>query len=245
MHNVAALVLSILTALAIIDRYTRVLGPVLTLWLPPRAQWLPSSLLAAASIGALELPKAVTGWDVGQDFLMMAVSIAMAAAAGAHAPPPAAAEPTKPPVYLPLLPLLLCLGASCIAVVSCAAIMPLIPEIVSVIDNAFFVMNVIDKAVDEWHQNHPDADPRFFSDYRLAYVKTETALDAARKAMQGSTALDQKSYDAAFADFKNAYADLVILLSNQGIAKDGKLMASGSYSIPLPQPKAMTYQVGR
>jgi hypothetical protein len=83
--TLAAVVAWVLAAGAIVARYVRALAP-LHGWLPARWRWLPAAVLGALGILAERLPAAATWADLGEAVVVAGVLVALAAAAGLHAP---------------------------------------------------------------------------------------------------------------------------------------------------------------
>lgn len=137
----------------------------------------------------------------------------------------------------------LCLACSLAVFPGCKELIPLIPKIVAVLADATSTLQIIDTAVEEWFDQHPDVDPKVRAEYRLLYAKCHEALNGANHALQGAEDLTQNDYDAAFAEFKAAYIQLRDLLYREGIAStDGKLGAAGA-TVDVPEPMALTYRV--
>jgi hypothetical protein len=129
------------------------------------------------------------------------------------------------------------------AIAGCAAAIPVITKIASVVTDAFLVMDVIDGEVRRFFQANPSFPPELQEKYFTLYRKAMTALNAAQKAVAGAKNLSQDEYDAAFADFKAAYLEILDLLEKNGITQDGTLGLASGEKIELPEPQALTFQV--
>jgi hypothetical protein len=139
-----------------------------------------------------------------------------------------------------------CVLALILPISGCAALIPLIPQIVSVVTDALCVLGIIDKAVAEYWRTHPATDPVVVAKYNELYQKALAALNAAQKSLRGATELDQKEYDKAFADFKAAYAELQQLLRKQGVMQGNYLsVGAGQAPVYIPDPEAITFQVAK
>jgi hypothetical protein len=142
---------------------------------------------------------------------------------------------------------LICALPLCILVPStmtgCAAAIPVLTKIAAVVMNAKIVLDIIDGGVREWFRTHPDTPDKVVKKYEALHKKALLALDAAAQIVAGSTDLSQDEYDAAFAEFKQAYIDLVNLLHKQGIARDGTMAAADGSTLELPEPLALTHRV--
>ena len=141
----------------------------------------------------------------------------------------------------------LCLLCVCLGMPlgGCAAVMPVIPQIVSVVTDAMVVLGIVDSSVQEYFRTHPDLDPAVRAQYVDVYQKALRALDAAQAALRGVEQLDQKQYDAAFAQFKAAYQELLDLLEQKGMLRQQYLSAAPGQSVYLPMPEALSYRVAR
>jgi hypothetical protein len=125
----------------------------------------------------------------------------------------------------------------------CAAVMPVIPQIVSVVTDAMVIMGLIDSSVQEYFRTHPQIAPEVRSQYVEVYQKALRALNASQAALRGVEDLDQKKYDAAFLEFKTAYQELLDLLEKEGILRQQYLSAGPGDQIYLPTPEALSFQV--
>lgn len=146
----------------------------------------------------------------------------------------------------------LCLSAALIALFTsttvvgttgCAAIMPVIPKIVSVVTDALVIMGIIDGAVQEYFRTHPNTPPEVIKKYRTVYNKAMNALNSAQHALEGVEDLDQDQYDAAFNEFKLAFIELKELLSKEGLMQGNALNASPGTTVVIPEPEALTLEV--
>ena len=124
----------------------------------------------------------------------------------------------------------------------CAAIMPVIPKIVSVLADAASTLAIIDTAVQEWFRLHPDVQPETRAKYVAIYTRTMRAMNAAQTSLRGVEKLDQEQYDAAFEDFKRAYIELRDFLSTEGMMQNGRMSAGGE-DVEIPEPEALRFQV--
>lgn len=132
-----------------------------------------------------------------------------------------------------------------LSVVGCgivAAAVPVIAQIVSVIADANAVLDTIDVvAQDVFRRTNASEEVR--AKYQDVLLKAYTALNAAAKAVSGANELTQEEYDAAFAQFKLAYAELKSLIQSFGIVTPDGLLASSPSAVVLQDPLALTYKV--
>jgi hypothetical protein len=147
-------------------------------------------------------------------------------------------------LWLPKLFILLCLvfGAP-----ACATILPMLPKLVAVVTDAMATLTIIDGAVDQWIDQHPNVDPKLRAKYEAAYARCVAALNAANHALAGAEKLDQQDIDAAFAEFRAAYLAMRDLLVMEGVAvagpQDELSVGVATGAIVLPVPEALTYRL--
>ena len=125
----------------------------------------------------------------------------------------------------------------------CAAIMPVIPQIVSVVTDAMLIMDIIDTTARTFFDTHPQVSPEVRQKYADVYAKALNALNVAQAALRAAEDLDQAQYDRAFAEFKQAYSELMDLLGKQGMVQGQYLAATPGQHVYLPEPLALTYRV--
>ena len=102
------------------------------------------------------------------------------------------------------------------------------------------VVDTIARFVDVWLAKHPGRPDE--ARIRGAIEKTRTALDVALRAAQGAQKLDQAQIDAAFADFRIAYTELLALVAPLGV-QSGDTLAARPDTITVPTPLALTLKV--
>lgn len=127
------------------------------------------------------------------------------------------------------------------AAAGCAALLSALPVVSTVVTDAMSVLEVIDVNVQEWFRQHPDQDAvrRAYLD---AYARAVNALNAASHALAGVKNVTQQEFDAAFADFRQAFYELRnVLVANRLMVGD-QLMV-GQTTIVVPEPEALTYRV--
>lgn len=137
----------------------------------------------------------------------------------------------------------ICISLTVPVMTGCAAAIPVLTQIAAVVTDAFVVLQIIDRAATEWFQLHPHVPPEVRAEFERVYQKALLALNAAQRAIAGSTELSQREYEAAFADFKQAYYELLQLLQREGIARADRTVLVGTSQTVLPEPLALTYQV--
>lgn len=135
-----------------------------------------------------------------------------------------------------VIALLLALGG----VPACAAIGASLPTIIAVIEDASLVIQTIEAFVNAFFIRRPDFDAE--DKIRKAIAKTRSALIVAVRATQGVEKLTQEQVDAAFADFKTAYLELIALVSPLGVSTGESLRALPNGGLQVPEPMALTFK---
>jgi hypothetical protein len=145
--------------------------------------------------------------------------------------------------HLHQLLIALCLIIAPIGMTSCAALLPALPAISTVVTDALVILNVIDAAVGDFFRQNPATPAKVQRAYREAFTRAMHALNAAQHAIEGEKKLDQQDYDAAFNAFKQAFIELKALLEQEGLMQNGMLRAGQDESVLIPEPQALTYRV--
>lgn len=125
----------------------------------------------------------------------------------------------------------------------CKTIMPVIPKVVSVLNDATTVLNIIDGAAQEFFRQYPDIPPEKRAKYVELHARALSAVNAANSTLRGVQDIDQGQYDAAFLEFRRVYAELKKFIEAEGIMQAGQLRASDGTPQPLPDPVALTFKV--
>lgn len=118
----------------------------------------------------------------------------------------------------------------------CAAL-PTVAKIVSAVNDAEAVLNIVERAVDTWFSVRPDEDKQVKANRLIS--SAWTALRAANAAAMASESISQEEYDKAFAEFSEAYAELHKFLSENGILSDGRLGIGNGVTEEIPAPTAI------
>lgn len=126
---------------------------------------------------------------------------------------------------------------------ACAAVLPVLPQIVSVLTDALAVLKIIDNAANEYFRTHPDTPPEVRARYVELYADAINALNAANHSLRGASDLDQKQYDAAFEEFKGAYVELAEFLKREGLMSGSMLKTGDGTEVKIPEPEALSFKV--
>ncbi len=123
--------------------------------------------------------------------------------------------------------------------VGCSSLLPAVIDVMRGVSDATQILGAIEAAERVWFASHPAADVQAKIDQAIA--ATHLALATAMRATQGVKDLTDDQWDAAFLDFRQAYAGLQVLLKEAGILHDGGkiAVARGGIEVVIPQPIAM------
>jgi hypothetical protein len=118
-------------------------------------------------------------------------------------------------------------------------------QVANVVNDAGQVLQIAELAYQQYSRlaNPP---PEQQAQFQGLLSNAWRALNAANAGVRGSQSLSQHEYDAAFAEFRKAYAELHAFLVQQGITgapspEPGKVGAAGMAD--LPEPAALTFRV--
>jgi hypothetical protein len=122
---------------------------------------------------------------------------------------------------------------------SCATLAGNLPSIIAYVQDGAFVLDSISRFADQFFRTSPNTDLQLKIEKVLDQART--ALDLALRAASGGEKLDQKQVDAAFEDFKRAYADLLILVAPLGVhtSTDGSIRGT-PIGLAVPTPMAIS-----
>ncbi len=117
----------------------------------------------------------------------------------------------------------------------CSSFMSNLPTVISYAQSGMIVLDAIKNFADKYFRSNVNTalETKVFDGIN----KAELALHAALTTAQGAKNLDQKQIDAAFADFKMAYMDLMGLVGPLGVTATGSSLVKGSTGgliVPLP-----------
>jgi hypothetical protein len=119
----------------------------------------------------------------------------------------------------------------------CATIASKLPAVISAVTDGMMVLDTIEAFIRNYFTKHPAPETQARVD--VAIARTRGALSAALRTAHGAEKLDQAQIDAAFADFKAAYQDLMVLLTPLGVRSGDRLAAApNSSGLIVPEPLA-------
>jgi hypothetical protein len=141
--------------------------------------------------------------------------------------------------------ILMCLGGVGAAQTGCASLIPILTDVITYVQDASAILNVVLVAEKEFFQVAPN--PSLQKQIEQKVVEAQLALDTAIRTTRGVKDLSSDQVDAAFAEFRQAYASLVDLLKMAGVVSptpDGKAFAAPR-GLLIPTPLAMGKAVTR
>jgi hypothetical protein len=157
-------------------------------------------------------------------------------------------DQTKPPtagggVGGAALSMLCLVVALSLGSVGCGAIMNALPAIVAAVSDGSMILDQIQAYLDTYFKTHPD--PIAEKKASFAIAKCRAALIAAQRTSAGAQKLDQQQIDAAFADFKVAYQELLAIAGPYGVTQEGSTLKASANGLSVPPPAALTLKVAR
>jgi hypothetical protein len=143
-----------------------------------------------------------------------------------------------------LAPALVLFLVFAISVSGCSMFMSKLPTVISAVTDGMLVLDSIEAFERTYFIAHPDAARE--TEVEALISKSRTALDAALRAANAAGELDQAQIDAALADFKGFYSDLITLVGPIGVKTSAtatvRLQATSS-GLLVPQPLAFTLRM--
>lgn len=128
------------------------------------------------------------------------------------------------------------LGFFLTAQVGCATLRRDLPTILTYIQDGALILGTIQSYSNLFFASHPDTGLEAKINTKIA--DTQTALDAALRAVQGATDLSTAQYAAAFAPFMAAYSDLLALAKQIGVVSSNSIAVAmavpGELIVPTP-----------
>ncbi len=139
-----------------------------------------------------------------------------------------------------LIPLML-LGMSATIVPGCSpAVMGTLPKIITAVQDASIILDSMESFMDIFFAKNPDSQRQ--DKVKESLMKCRSALTLALRATEGAQKLTQSEINAAFADFRAAYEELLVLVSPIGIRQADALSAPKSTPTQLIVPEPMALQ---
>lgn len=125
------------------------------------------------------------------------------------------------------------------AVPACAAVVASLPTIVAAVTDGLMVVDSIKQFVDTYFKVQPNI--ALEGKVEIAITRVRQALHVALRATKGTEKLTQEQVDAAFAEFRAAYAELLVLVGPLGVTTGDTLRATpGALSVPEPMALTLT-----
>jgi hypothetical protein len=127
---------------------------------------------------------------------------------------------------------------------ACAAVVTTLPAIIAAVVDGALVLDTIASFIRRYFAAHPDpSNQDKLLKVEIAIARARAALDAALRIAQGAEKLNQAKIDEAFADFRMAYQELLILVQPFGISSGGDKLAATPGGLKVPEPMALTLKV--
>ena len=132
-----------------------------------------------------------------------------------------------------VLPLTVALAVFMFLAPGCATVAAYLPTVIAAVQDGALVVDTIERFVDRYFEAKPNPEKQKQADQAIA--RTRSALDLALRTASGAQDLNDAKVDEAFAEFRRAYTDLVVLLGPLGLATGEGLRASpGGLTVPTP-----------
>jgi hypothetical protein len=138
-----------------------------------------------------------------------------------------------------VLVLAICLGAGATSAVGCKALLPILSDVIAVVEDANGILAILESAERAFFAEHPDT--KLQADVEARIRQTRLALDTALRTSRGTADLSSDQADTAFTEFREAYGSLIALLNSLEIvvpSTDGKMMYTGR-GVRVPAPLAL------
>ena len=129
-----------------------------------------------------------------------------------------------------------------LSVAGCAAALPIIATVLRYVDDAALILQTIDDHADLFFTQHPNEElQRRYTD---VMTRARSALHLALRAERGANQLSDDEIDAAFAEFRDAYKELLRVTAPMGVRQatdpgDGRMAAPAPGILVVPQPLAL------
>jgi len=124
-----------------------------------------------------------------------------------------------------------------------AAIIPILEDVIIVAQDAAEIIAIIQAAADVFFSSHPA--PETQAKVNQAIIDCRAALDVAIRVSRGTKDLNEDSADAAFNEFRQAYASLLVLLKDAGVMTNDHAMRTSRGTVIVPAPLALGRVVHR
>ena len=128
---------------------------------------------------------------------------------------------------------------SLFASTGCAAVLGALPTIVQIVQDAMLILDDIDDAAKPFFERAENKE--LLDRYNEKMLIAKRTLRIALRATEGGKRLSDEEVDEAFADFREAYKDLLKLLrENNLMSEKGSLKAVNGVTIDVDEPLALS-----
>jgi hypothetical protein len=120
----------------------------------------------------------------------------------------------------------------------CAAVMGALPTIIQIVQDAMLILDDIDHAAKPFFERAENKE--LLDQYNAKMLTAKKTLRVALRATEGGQQLSDEEIDSAFADFREAYKELLSLLrDNNLMTEKGSLKAVNGVTIDVDEPLAI------
>lgn len=127
-----------------------------------------------------------------------------------------------------------------LAVPGCAAVMSILPKVVSIVTDAMMILDQIDQHTELFFKNVPN--PELQAKVATALGKARAALNALNRTAQGIEDADDQRLAEAFRAFQEAYAELLVVVAPFGVqtaSAGGTFQVASAGVLYVPAPLAL------
>lgn len=121
----------------------------------------------------------------------------------------------------------------------CGAVLRALPTVIQYVQDAQMILDMLDRQA---RPRLAQADEDIRKSYDRSYTTAQQTLQVALRSSKGVDELSKEQIDEAFKNFREAYKDLLAVLSSAGLMQaDGTMKAApGAAPIDVPEPMAIT-----
>jgi hypothetical protein len=131
--------------------------------------------------------------------------------------------------------------ALALSTAGCAQVVSHLPSVIAAVTDGMLVIDSIERFIDAFFRQKPS--PDLEKKVRDGIARSRSALSAALRLAQGTEKLEQAQIDAAFADFKAAYTELLVILGPLGVQQQGTALRATPGGLIVPEPLALTFKL--
>lgn len=128
----------------------------------------------------------------------------------------------------------------------CGAVMSVLPTVVSIVTDAMMILDQIDSHVSLLFEHNPAIAAETKAKVQASLGKARAALNALNRAAQGVEAADDQRLVEAFTAFREAYAELLVVVAPFGVqtaSAGGTFQVAAAGVLYVPAPLALRPQL--